>query len=133
MRFVTETAAAFAYGVYRTRGAVAAVEADAVRMKEVLDSGKDPIAAEPLYISLGLAGHPDAHEAARVLSRDARIQKKSLAQMMQESKELEPYWKKLTAAQIAVLEDPARYLGASIARTHALCDQWERTIMGWNA
>src|SRR5476651_2196105 len=48
MRFVTEHVAAFAYGVYRTRGAVEAVEADAARMKEILDGGKDPIAAEPL-------------------------------------------------------------------------------------
>jgi adenylosuccinate lyase len=100
-------------------------------MKEILDGGKDPIAAEPLYISLALAGHPDAHEAARVLSRDARIQKKPLAQVMRESKELEAYWKKLTPEQIAVLEDPARYLGASAARTRVLCDQWEATMARW--
>ncbi|MEI7684617.1 MAG: lyase family protein, partial [Planctomycetota bacterium] len=131
MRFVTETAAAFAYGVFRTRGAVSATEADADRMKEILDGGKDPIAAEPLYISLALAGHPDAHEAARVLSRDARIQKKSLAEVMKESTELAAYWKKLTPDQLAVLEDPARYLGASVARTNALCDQWEQAIAGW--
>ena len=31
-------------------------------MKAILDEGKDPIAAEPLYILLALVGHPDAHE-----------------------------------------------------------------------
>jgi adenylosuccinate lyase len=131
MRFVTETAAAFAYGVFRTRGAVESVEADAVRMKEVLDSGKDPIAAEPLYIALALAGHPDAHEAARVLSRDARIQKKPLAQVMKDSPVLAAYWTKLTPDQLAVLEDPARYIGASVERTNVLCDQWDAAMSRW--
>lgn len=131
MRFVTEFAAAFVYGVYRTRGAVEAVEADPVRMKEILDGGKDPIAAEPLYIALALAGHPDAHEAARVLSRDARIQNRPLAQVMKDSAELEPYFQKLTPLQLAVLEDPARYLGASVDRTNALCDLWQQRIATW--
>ena len=39
MRFVTEFVGAFVYGVYRTRGAVEAVEADAERMKAILDEG----------------------------------------------------------------------------------------------
>jgi adenylosuccinate lyase len=131
MRFVTEHVAAFAYGVFRTRGAVESVEADAVRMKEILDGGKDPIAAEPLYILLALVGHPDAHEAARVLSRDARIAKKPLATVLRESKELEPYLAKLSPEQMAVLTDPANYLGASVARTNALCDEWERKLAAW--
>ena len=29
----------------------------------------DPVAAEPLYVLLSLAGHPDAHEQARVLAQ----------------------------------------------------------------
>ena len=131
MRFVTEHVAAFAYGVFRTRGAVESVEADAVRMKEILDGGKDPIAAEPLYILLALVGHPDAHEAARVLSRDARIAKKPLAEVLRESKEIQPYLAKLSPEQMAVLTDPANYLGASVARTNALCDEWERKLAAW--
>jgi adenylosuccinate lyase len=131
MRFVTEHVAAFAYGVFRTRGAVEAVEADAARMKEILDGGKDPIAAEPLYILLALVGHPDAHEQARVLSRDARIAKKPLAEVLRESKEIQPYLAKLSPEQMAVLTDPANYLGASVARTNALCDEWERKLAAW--
>ena len=131
MRFVTEFVAAFVYGVYRTRGAVEAVEADVARMKEVLDGGKDPIAAEPLYILLALAGHPDAHEQARVLARDARVQQKPLAKVFREAKDLEPYLAKLTPEQLAVLQDPASYLGASVERTRALCDHWESRLVEW--
>ena len=74
-----------------------------------------------------LVGHPDAHEQARVLSRDARIAKKPLSQVLRESKELEPYLAKMSPEQLSVLTDPANYLGASVARTNALCDEWTAT------
>ncbi len=128
MRFVTEFAAAFAYGTQRLSMTLDGVEADAVRMKEVLDGGKDPITAEPLYICLALAGHPDAHEAARVLARNARQQKKPLADVVRDTASIQPYLEKLTPAQRQVLDDPANYLGASVARTHAVCDLWEARL-----
>src|SRR5262249_19731467 len=49
-RFITEFVTAFAYGIYRLCGALAAIEPDARRMQELLDEGKDPVAAEPLYV-----------------------------------------------------------------------------------
>src|SRR5207248_7777231 len=54
MRFVTEFVAAFAYGVYRTRGALESIEPDIDRMRAVLDEGKDLVTAEPLYVLLSL-------------------------------------------------------------------------------
>src|SRR5580700_2973609 len=74
MRYVTEFVAAFAYGVGRLRGTLAGIEPDVARMAATLEAGKDPVAAEPLYIALSLAGHPDAHEQARILARQARVQ-----------------------------------------------------------
>ena len=41
---------------------------------------------------------------------------------------LEPYFKNLTPAQKAVLEDPARYLGAAAERTRAICADWEKRL-----
>ncbi len=128
MRFVTETVAAFAYGIHRLRGTLSAIEPDAVRMKEVLDGGKDPVTAEPLYVLLAMHGHPDAHEAARVLARDARIQKKTISALLKTDAEVAPYLAKMTPDQLAVLDDPARYLGASVSRTNEVCDLWERKI-----
>src|SRR5438876_12306324 len=58
MRFVTEFVTAFAYGVHRLSGTLRAIEPDVERMREVLEGGKDPVAAEPLYVLLSLAGHP---------------------------------------------------------------------------
>lgn len=128
MRFVTEFVAAFAYGVHRLSGTLDAVEPDAARMRELLEEGKDPVTAEPLYVLLAMAGHPDAHEEARVLARQARIGKKTLAQVIKETRSLDAYFQNLSADQKAILADPAKYLGAASARTRAVCDEWERRV-----
>jgi adenylosuccinate lyase len=127
-RFVTELVTAFAYGVHRLRGALAAVAADTGRMRDILEQGKDPVAAEPLYVLLSLAGHPDAHEQARVLARQARVQGITLTQAIREERSLLPYLDRLTPAQRAVLDDPARYLGAAARRTRAVCAAWEERL-----
>jgi adenylosuccinate lyase len=130
MRFVTEFVAAFAYGVHRLGGSLDGIEPDPARMKEVLEHGKDPVTAEPLYVLLAMAGHPDAHEEARVLARQARVEKKTLAQVIKETRALDSYFHNLTATQKAILEDPAKYLGAASQRTCALCDQWDKRLDG---
>src|SRR2546430_4818520 len=128
MRFVTEFVAAFAYGVYRTRGALESIEPDVDRMRAVLEEGKDLVTAEPLYVLLSLAGHPDAHEAARVLARQARAENRPLADIIGNDAALQPYLQKLTPEQRAVLHDSAKYLGASIQRARAICAEWEKRL-----
>ena len=94
-------------------------------MAEVLEGGKEPVAAEPLYVLLAMHGHPDAHEAARVLARDARIQRRPLSQLVRETTAIAEYLRKMTPEQLAILDDPAKYLGAAGQRTRAICDEWE--------
>src|SRR5205823_3753454 len=101
------------------------IEADVKRMAEVLEGGKDPVAAEPLYVLLSLAGHPDAHEQARVLARQARVQGITLGQAIRQDQTVAAYFQRLTPAQRAVLDDPATYTGAAEARTLAICQEWE--------
>ena len=86
--------------------------------------------AEPLYVLLSLAGHPDAHEKSRVLARQAHSSKRPLAEVVSEDATLEPYFKNLTAVQRAVLKDPAQYLGAAVERTRAICADWEQRLGG---
>jgi adenylosuccinate lyase len=128
MRFVTEFVAAFAYGIHRLRSSLDAVEPDVARMCEVLEGGKDPITAEPLYVLLAMHGHPDAHEAARVLARDARVQRRPLADLVRESREIAPYLARMKPTQRAIVDDPAKYLGAAARQTRAICDAWESKI-----
>jgi adenylosuccinate lyase len=133
MRFVTEFVAAFAYGMRRLSLTLDGVEPDVARMRTVLEEGKDPITAEPLYVLLALHGHPDAHEQARVLARDARQQGRPLAQMLREERAIAPYLQKMTPEQLAVLDDPAKYLGAAAQRTRAVCDEWEKKCAQWSS
>jgi adenylosuccinate lyase len=128
MRFVTELVAAFAYSIHRLRGSLDGVEPDVARMREVLEGGKDPITAEPLYVLLAMHGHPDAHETARILAREARVKGQPLSQLLHDSKEIAAYLKKMTPAQLAVLDDPAKYLGAAAQRTRDICDEWEKKL-----
>ena len=128
MRFVMEHVAAFAHGIHRLKGSLEGVEADADRMHEIMEEGKDPVTAEPLYILLSLGGHPDAHEAARVLARQARSQKITLAQAIAEDRSIAGYLTKMGREQRAILANPASYLGAARQRTMLLCDEWERKI-----
>ncbi len=132
MRFVMEHVAAFAYSIHRLRMTLEAVEPDIARMREVLEGGKDPITAEPLYVLLAMHGHSEGHEKARVLARDARIQKRPLSQLLREDKTIAKFLAKMTADQLAVLDDPARYLGAAEQRTLALCDEWEAKVTGFS-
>jgi adenylosuccinate lyase len=128
MRFVMEHVAAFAYGIHRLSMTLAAIEPDSGRMRDVLEGGKDPITAEPLYVRLAMHGHPDAHEKARVLARDARIQKRPLSHLLREDASIASYLARMSPEQLAILDDPARYLGASVPRTLALCDEWEAKL-----
>jgi hypothetical protein len=97
-------------------------------MREVLEAGKDPVTAEPLYVLLSLAGHPDAHEQARVLARQAKAASVSLAQVIRADQSVQPYFQRLSAEQRAVLDDPARYLGAAEQTARAVCDDWEKRL-----
>lgn len=128
MRFVTEFATAFAYGIRRLQNSLAEIEPDPARMRQILDEGKDQVTAEPLYILLSLAGHPDAHEKARELARTARITGRTLAETLQQDQEVASYLHKLTGQQLGVLEDPTTYRGAATQRALAICDQWEETL-----
>lgn len=128
MRFVMEHVAAFAYAIHRLSQTLDAVEPDAARMRELLDAGKDPIAAEPLYVLLAMHGHPEAHEKARVLARDARIQKRPLSALLREDASLAAYLAKMSPEHLAILDDPAKYLGAAQERTISICDEWERKL-----
>jgi adenylosuccinate lyase len=128
MRFVMEHVAAFAYAIRRLSQTLEAVEPDVTRMRELLDAGKDPITAEPLYVLLAMHGHPAGHEKARELARDARLQMRPLSQLLRADSSIASYLAKMTPEQLAVLDDPARYLGAAESRTRAICDDWERKI-----
>jgi hypothetical protein len=81
-----------------------------------------------LYVLLSLAGHSDAHEEARVLARKARAAKAPLAQLIRTDPAVKDFCAGMSPEQRAVLDDPARYLGAAAQTTRAICDKWETEL-----
>lgn len=127
-RFVTEFVTAFAYTVRRVGLALDSVEPDADRMREILETGKNAVVAEPLYILLSLAGHPDAHEKARVLSKQSAVTGRPLPEIIGEDRSLDEHLERLSPENREILRDPAKYVGATVQRTLAVCAEWERKL-----
>ena len=128
-RFVTEFVTAFAYGIRRLSSTLDGIEPDVARMKEILEGGKDPVTAEPLYVLLSLAGHADAHEEARVLARKARAAKVPLAQLIRTDPAVKDFYARMSPEQRAVLDDPACYLGAAAQTTRLICEDWDKRLV----
>jgi hypothetical protein len=38
------------------------------------------------------------------------------------------YLAKMSPEQLAILDDPAKYLGAAEGRTRTICDEWEKKV-----
>lgn len=101
---------------------------DRTRMERNFAATAGFVIAEPLYILLAAAGHPDAHEAVRRLTLRVEAGEGELWQLATQSEELAPYLEQLSDAQVKILKDPANYVGVAAQRTLAVCDYWERRL-----
>lgn len=84
----------------------------------------DLIAAEPLQLLLAAAGHPDAHEAVRQAARAAEQTQWTLYDVCCHTNDIAPYLARLTPEQLALIENPANYLGLAPDRTKAVAAHW---------
>jgi adenylosuccinate lyase len=124
-RFLPEVIVGLVNATQRLDRIMSKLVTDAARMRANFDMTGGMVAAEPAYILLAALGHPDAHEAIRQLTLDAQGEGQPLWEVLRHSEELKPYLERMTVEQVAMLQDPTRYLGASVAKTEWLCDLWE--------
>ncbi len=124
-RFTTELVAAFDYAVVRMQKTLDGLVIDQEKMKANLDPSMGFIAAEPLYILLSLAGLPDAYDKAKNLASAAPERGLSVLELARQDESLKDALASLSAGNLEILEDPARYIGDAPARVHATCDHWE--------
>jgi adenylosuccinate lyase len=130
-RFLMELVVAFTCVVRRLRRVMRRLVTDRERMRANFEMSADMVIAEPAYILLAAAGHPDAHEAARQLTLTCEQTGKPLVEFVHALIEMEPYWERLTEEQRAVLSDPERYVGIAAEKTERLCREWgERLELG---
>ena len=124
-RFLTELFTAFDYSIYRLNRALAEMDVKSERMQRNLESSANEIIAEPIYLLMAYYGLPDAYDYTRTLVSQAHQTKRSLVELLWEDETLQPFLEKLTDKQRQILRNPTEYIGASIQRTHATCDEWE--------
>jgi adenylosuccinate lyase len=124
-RFVPELFTGFCYATMRMSDALAKIQPNRRRMEENLEISKQHVVAEPLYISLALAGYPEAYDTVMHLSREARRTGVTLMELARQKRDLAPYLDKVKPHAQEILHDPAKYTGAASARTAAVCAYWE--------
>jgi len=133
-RYVTEIFTAFDYAVNRLNRAMKNLYVDQKRMRENLHlhDGVKHTVAEPIYILLAINGFPDAYDYTRTLVRkimdEPADEQRKLTDIIREDPILQPYLKGLTEEQKQILDHPETYIGDSIQRTYATCDEWELRI-----
>lgn len=127
-RFTPEILAGFVLAVHRLQTVMSKLVVDSERMAGNFDASKENIIAEPLYILLAAAGHPDAHEAVRRLTVEAKSRGLTVRELIDEKPELADFLKGLTQKQMGYLNRPETYIGRSIQRTEEICDLWQRFI-----
>lgn len=123
-RFIPELIAALLSSAARLNRVSKKMLVDAENIKQNFEQNKKMIVAEPLYILLAAAGHPDAHEAVRKLTLKAQQTDISLKDLVAESDELKEYWKNFNDKQKELILNPAKYTGIASKKTEKIVKKW---------
>ncbi len=127
-RFLTELVTAFDYAIYRLRKALNEMDVKSENMMHNLEMSAEDTIAEPIYLLMAYYGFPDAYDHTRKLIAQVHQTGKSLSTLLWEDETFQPFLDKLTEPQREALRSPTNYIGASVQRTHATCDEWEKRI-----
>ncbi|MBI1927437.1 adenylosuccinate lyase [Candidatus Poribacteria bacterium] len=138
-RYIPEIFIAFDYAVNRLAKALSRLNVDQERMRRTLLQGVKYTVAEPIYICLALNGFPDAYDYTRQLAKRwideceemekrGRHVEEKLTDLIRKDSVVAPYLKALTEEQKNALDSPETYIGDSVERTQATCDEWESRI-----
>jgi adenylosuccinate lyase len=103
---------------------------DAERMRANLERSLGIVVAEPLYILLGLAGTPHAHEVARRIALRARERGRTVQEVAAETPEAAAVLGRLTPQQRRALDRPETYTGRAAEQVDSVCAYWEAQLPG---
>jgi len=87
----------------------------------VLEEARIPVAANAVRAA-ALGGPPDAHERRACWPRRP-VRPESLDAAIARRRRWSRYLQRLTRSSARCSDDPAGYLGASVQRTNAICDE----------
>jgi adenylosuccinate lyase len=124
-RFIPELITALLSAAARLTRVSSKMAVDQENIKKNFEQNKKMIVAEPLYILLAAAGHPDAHEAVRKLTLMAQETDFSLRELVEQSQELQGYWDKFTRRQKELILKPEKYTGIAAEKTEKIVKNWQ--------
>jgi len=124
-RFIPELIAALLSAAARLNRVSRKMSVDKENIRKNFDQNKKMIVAEPLYILLAAAGHPDAHEAVRKLTLKAQQTELSLKELVEQSQELKGYWEDFSEKQKELILKPENYTGAAAQKTEKIVKRWQ--------
>ena len=127
-RFLTELFTAFDYSIYRLIRALGEMDVKVDNMRRNLEASAGDTVAEPIYLLMAYYGFPDAYDHTRKLVAQVHQTGQQLTDLLWADETLQPFLEKLTPIQREALRDPKKYVGASVERTHATCDEWEQRV-----
>ena len=127
-RFLPEVVVALVCTVKRLHRVMSRLVTDSERMQKNFAMTAEMVAAEPAYILLAAAGHPDAHEAVRKLTLEAQRTGRPFVELLESLEELAPYLEEFTDSQRALLRDPSLYTGIAAEKTVEVCEMWEERL-----
>lgn len=132
-RFSPEIVVGLVLAVDRLNKVVPKIVVDSGKMGSNLEGSAGRFVAEPLYILLAAAGHPDSHEAVRRLTLEADRRGTSVLAVALEDPSLAPHIPGFSETGRAVLENPSCYLGIASRKTDQVCTEWENRLSGIEA
>lgn len=127
-RFVNEIVFGLAIAAARLERVCRKLVVDPERMRANVEQTKDMVVAEPLYILLAAVGHPDAHEAVRVLTLEAERRRVGLSAVVAESEQMGEWLARLSERQRRFLTHPETYTGESSRKAMRVCDEWKERL-----
>lgn len=125
MRFFNELVATTYYATDRLRDAICNTEIDLGSIKQNLRDSYEQVIAEPLYIALALAGHPNPYYKVRAFVLEGRTTSRDIRSFMETDTEVKALWEKMPEHHREILLDPGKYVGDAVERTNVVCDDSE--------
>ena len=127
-RFNTEIIASATIMTIKLKKVMRQLTVDKASLKKNFDQNKKMVSAEPSYIMLAYAGHPDAHETVRKTTLKSEKTGKPFVDLLLSDQDLKPYLKKISKAQLQTIKNPEAYTGIAIEKTEKVCKTWAAAL-----
>ena len=127
-RYIPQVFNQFDYSVKRAIRISSNLQPHPQNMLRNFNLAADKSLAEPLHLLLSAYGHPDSHEYVGSLADKSYETGVPLTQIILKDRSLQPYLKKFTPKQMAIIKDPSKYVGIASKKAQDIADEWDKRM-----